>query len=171
MSGESTVQGLDMPPDRLPPGAARADSALHRLTVAGKPFYMLRQRGRFADIAYDHGRLLAREIEQGVFPEILSAIARGTDLGSRLKSGVAQALFRGLSNRVVESISAEFRDAIGALADGYHAALPNAQFTRQQVVDAIVAIELDNLADGIQRQLALPSLQARLTAVAAHPML
>jgi hypothetical protein len=27
MSGESTVQGLDMPPDRLPPGAARADSA------------------------------------------------------------------------------------------------------------------------------------------------
>ena len=166
MSGKSTVQGLDMPPDRLPPGAARADSALHRLTVAGKLFYMLRQRGRFADIAYDHGRLLAREIEQGVFPEILSAIARGTDLGSRLKSGVAQALFRGLSNRVVESISAEFRDAIGALADGYHAALPNAQFTRQQVVDAIVAIELDNLADGIQRQLALPSLQARLTAVA-----
>ena len=92
-------------------GRGRADSALRRLTVAGKPFYVLRQRGRFADIAYDHGRLLAREIEQGVFPEILSAIARGTDLGGRLKSGVAAALFRGLSNRIVESVSGEFRDA------------------------------------------------------------
>ena len=88
MSGDHCA-GPGHAPHRLPPGAARADSELRQLTVAGKPFYMLRQRGRFADIAYDHGRLLAREIEQGVFPEILSAIARGTDLGSRLKSGVA----------------------------------------------------------------------------------
>ncbi|HME24257.1 MAG TPA: C45 family autoproteolytic acyltransferase/hydrolase [Acetobacteraceae bacterium] len=164
MSDEAAVQGLDVSPDRLPAGVGRADSALYRLTVAGKPFYLLRQRGRFADIAYDHGHLLAREIELGVFPEILSAIARGTDLGSRLKSGVAQALFRGFSNRVVESVSDEFREAIGALADGYGAALPNPGFTRQQVVDAVVAIELDNLADGIQRRLSLPS--TRLAAVA-----
>src|SRR4051812_27958177 len=116
MSGD-IVQGLEASPTRLPSGAARADSALQRLTVAGKPFHVLRQRGRFADIAYDHGRLLAREIEQGVFPEILSAIARGTDLGDRLKSGVASALFRGLSNRIVESVSSEFREAIGAIAD------------------------------------------------------
>ena len=166
MSDQHTVQGLDTPPTRLPAGAGRADSELHQLTVAGKPFYLLRQRGRFADLAYDHGRLLAREIEQGVFPEILSAIARGTDLGDRLKSGVAAALFRGLSNRVVENVSGEFRDAIGALADGYRAALPDAKFSRQQVVDAVVAIELDNLGDGILRRLAMPSLPVRLAAVA-----
>ena len=75
MSDRHTLQGLDTPPTRLPAGAGRADSELRQLTVAGKPFYLLRQRGRFADLAYDHGRLLAREIEQGVFPEILSAIA------------------------------------------------------------------------------------------------
>ncbi|HET7881942.1 MAG TPA: C45 family autoproteolytic acyltransferase/hydrolase [Acetobacteraceae bacterium] len=166
MSDQPTVQGMDMTPERLPAGTGRADSALHRLAVGGKPFFVLRQRGRFADIAYDHGRLMAREIEQGVFPEILSAIARGTDLGDQLKSGVAQALFRGFSNRVAESVSEEFREAIGALADGYRAALPNAQFSRQQVVDAVIAIELDNLADGIQRRLALPSLSSRVSAAA-----
>ncbi len=166
MSDQHTLQGLDTPPTRLPAGAGRADSELRQLTVAGKPFYVLRQRGRFADLAYDHGRLLAREIEQGVFPEILSAIARGTDLGDRLKSGVAEALFRGLSNRVVENVSGEFRDAIGALADGYRDALPDAKFSRQQVVDAVVAIELDNLGDGILRRLAMPSLPVRLAAVA-----
>ena len=107
MSDLNTVRGLDTPATRLPAGSGRADSELRQLSVAGKPFYLLRQRGRFADLAYDHGRLLAREIEQGVFPEILSAIARGTDLGDRLKSGVAEALFRGLSNRVVENVSGE----------------------------------------------------------------
>ncbi len=164
MSEQKASQDLGTP-SRLPTGAGRADSALHRLMLAGKPFYVLRQRGRFADIAYDHGRLLAHEIEQGVFPEILSAIARGTDLGSPVRTGVATALFRGLSNRIVESISGEFRDAIGAVADGYHDALPAAQFSRQQVVDAIVAIELDNLADGIQHRLALPSASARVAAI------
>jgi hypothetical protein len=162
---DQTLQGLGTS-IRLPAGAGRGDSALHRLIVAGKPFYVLRQRGRFADIAYDHGRLLAREIEQGVFPEILSAIARGTDLGHPIKTGVATALFRGLSNRIVESVSGEFREAIGAVADGYRDALPAAQFSRQQVIDAIVAIELDNLADGIQHRLALTSVPARAAAIA-----
>jgi hypothetical protein len=166
VSDENSVQGLGTSPIRLPAGSGRADSALDRLTVGGKPFFVLRQRGRFADIAYDHGRLLAREIEEGVFPEILSAIDRGTDLGSRLKSGVAAALFRGLSNRLVEGVSNEFREAIGAVADGYCDGLPNAKFSRQQVIDAVVAIELDNLADGIQRRLALPSVQARAAAIA-----
>jgi len=166
MGDDGIDHDLNATPVRLPPGAGRADSALHRLSVAGKPFYVLRQRGRFADIAYDHGRLLAREIEQGVFPEILSAIARGTDLGSPLKSGVATALFRGLSNRIVESVSSEFREAVGAIADGYRDALPDAAFSRQQVFDALVAIELDNLADGISRRLAMPSLPTRAAAVA-----
>ena len=92
-------------------------------------------------------------------------LRRGTDLGDRLKSGVAAALFRGLSNRVVENVSGEFREAIGALADGYRAALPDAKFSRQQVVDAVVAIELDNLGDGILRRLAMPSLPVRPAAV------
>ena len=166
MSDKQTLQDLGTSQIRLPTGAGRADSTLHKLLVAGKPFYVMRQRGRFVDLAYDHGRLLAREIEDGVFPEILSAISRGTDLGSPLKTGVATALFRGLSNRIVESIGSEFREAIGAVADGYRDALPSAKFSRQQVVDALVAIELDNLADGIQRRLALPSLPTRLAAIA-----
>lgn len=165
MGSGSVIQGLDTPPVRLPPGAGRADSTLRPLIVAGKPFYLLRQRGSLSDIAYDHGRLLAAEIEQGVFPEILSAIARGTDLGGPLRNGVAGALFRALSDRIAESVSPEFRDAMGALADGYRDALPAPRFTRQQVIDAIVAIELDDLADGIARRLQIPSAGARAAAI------
>ena len=39
------------------------------------------------------------------------------------------------------------------------------KFSRQQVMDALVAIELDNLSDGIQHQLTLPSLPARVAAI------
>jgi hypothetical protein len=80
MSNQQRLPDLATSVVRLPEGAGRADSTLHRLMVADKPFYVLRQRGRFADIIYDHGRLLAHEIEDGVFPEILSAIARGLEL-------------------------------------------------------------------------------------------
>lgn len=166
MSNQQTLPNLGTSLIRLPTGAGRADSTLHRLLVADKPFYVLRQRGRFVDTVYDHGRLLAREIEEGVFPEILSAIARGIDLGNSLKTGVATALFRGLSNRIVESVGSEFREAIGAMADGYRDGMANANFSRQQVIDALVAIELDNLADGIQQRLALPSASARIAAIA-----
>jgi hypothetical protein len=166
MSGQQTLQDLGTSVIRLPTGAGRADSTLHRLIVAGKPFYVLRQRGRFVDMTYDHGRLLASEIEAGAFPEILSAIARGTDLGDPLKTGVVTALFRGLSNRIVESVGSEFRDAIGAMADGYRDGLAKPSFSRQQVIDALVAIELDNLAEGIQHRLALPSASARIAAIA-----
>jgi hypothetical protein len=51
-----------------------------------------------------------------------------------------------------------------ALVDGYRSGLTSPRFTRQQAFDAVVAIELDNLADGIQRRLAMPS--TRLAAVA-----
>lgn len=166
MSDHQTLPDLGTSLVRLPTGTGRADSTLHRLIVADKPFYVLRQRGRFVDMAYDHGRLLAHEIEEGAFPEILSTIARGTDLGDPLKSGVATALFRGLSNRIVESVGSEFRDAIGAMADGYRDGLPTPTFSRQQVIDALVAIELDNLAEGIQHRLALPSAPARIAAIA-----
>ena len=86
-------------------------------------------------------RPLADVIEQGVFPEILSAIGRGTDLGSHLKSSVAAALFRGFSNRILESVSEEFRTATAALVDGYRSGLASPRFTRQQAIDAVVAID------------------------------
>ena len=67
------VEGLDEVPVRLAPGEGRAESSLQRLRIGGKPFLVLRQRGGFADICYDHGRLLAPEIDRGPLPEIISA--------------------------------------------------------------------------------------------------
>lgn len=166
MNGGDGLQEIDSITVTLPAGAGRADSSLRRLNLAGKPFFLLRQRGAPADIAYDHGRLLATDIEQGVFPEILAAIARGTDLGGPLRNSIANALFRALSDRIVAAISDSFRAAMAGLADGYRDALPAPRFTRQQVFDAVVAIELDNLADGLARRLKAPSAAVRAAAVA-----
>jgi len=149
---DGSVEGLDNPPERLAAGKGRADSSLRRLKIAGKPFYILRSRGSMKDIAYDHGRLLAGEIENAVFPEIISAIARGTDLGSPLLKAGATALFRGLTDCVMNHVSAEFSDAAKALAQGYADALAKPRFSQQQMVDAIAAIEVDNIADGITRR-------------------
>src|SRR3546814_5780219 len=57
----SGIEGLDKAAVTLAPGDGRADSSLKRLTVGGEPFYVLKQRGRFPDIAYDHARLLDRK--------------------------------------------------------------------------------------------------------------
>jgi len=87
------VKGLDKV-HTLAPGEGRAESSLRRLTVAGQPFFVLKQRGRFADIAYDHARLLAREMEAGAFPEIVATIARGVNLECMTFRKVAAALYR-----------------------------------------------------------------------------
>ena len=60
----SEIEGLDQPAETLAAGEGRAESSLKRLKIRGQPFYVLKQRGNFRDNAYDHGRLLAAEMEQ-----------------------------------------------------------------------------------------------------------
>src|SRR3546814_3337448 len=83
-----SIEGLDGAAVTLAAGQGRADSSLKRLTVGGQPFFLLKQRGRFPDIAYDHARLLAPEVENGAFPEIIATIARGVNLESATLSKV-----------------------------------------------------------------------------------
>ncbi len=165
------VDGLDALPQRLPSGEARAESALHRLKAAGKTFLLLKQRGRCADLAFDHGRLLAGEIEDGVLPEITATSERSINLGSRLEQRIAAAVHRAISDRVLSGSSDEFREAMMALTDGYLGATATPRYGRQQVFDALVAIEVTNLVEGIARRLALPLARAemaqRLAALAA----
>mgnify|MGYP000037903172 CR=1 FL=1 len=154
------IEGLERAAVTLPPGQGRADSSLKRLTVGGQPFFLLKQRGRFADIAYDHARLLAEAVESGAFPEIIATIARGVNLENRTLSHVAGALYRCYSDRVRSNCSGEFRDALDAFAAGYRDGIGQPRFSDLQVRDALIAIEVGNIIDALSRIFAIPFVRA-----------
>ncbi len=140
---------------RPTPAACRADSRLDVWEAAGKRFFVLAQKGRFADICHDHGRLLAQEIEDGVFPEILATIAHDVDASRDSETGVLDriqgAFFNRLSRDVLKSCSDEFRRGVEALERGCFAGLPNALFDAAAVEHACVAIDTGNVATGFER--------------------
>lgn len=143
-------------PRRLEPGQGRADSTLTWADVAGKPVFVLRQIGTFADICHDHGRLLAPQIETGVFPEILDTIRVDTDGATATMDWINDAIYRRISDEVFEAASPEFRAGINALAEGYFAALDNPAFGARDVRDAAVAIDVGNIATGLARRMTKP---------------
>ncbi|MDJ0610094.1 MAG: C45 family autoproteolytic acyltransferase/hydrolase [Kiloniellales bacterium] len=138
--------------DRPTPADCRADSRLQVWECAGKPFFLLAQKGRFPDICYDHGRLLASEIEDGVFPEILATIAHDVDADPGLKAGLADKIQGAFFNRVcrdlLRSTSDEFRRGVEALERGCFASRPNSIFDRDAVEHACVSIDAGNIASG-----------------------
>jgi hypothetical protein len=154
------IDGIDKAAVTLPPGQGRAESSLRRLTVGGQPFFVLKQRGTFPDIAHDHARLLAPEVEKGAFPEIIATIARGVNLESETLTKVAGALYRCYSDRVLKNCSREFRDAVTAFAVGYRAGIGQPKFSDLQVADALIAIEVGNIIDGLSRVFAMPGVRA-----------
>ncbi|MEO1492200.1 MAG: carcinine hydrolase/isopenicillin-N N-acyltransferase family protein [Pseudomonadota bacterium] len=141
-------------PIRLDHG--RADSELRWATIAGKKVFILRQKGSFADISYDHGCLLANEIEGGVFPEIIDTIQTGTDVSSDVGDWILSAVYRRMSDDVFDACSGEFRAAVKALGDGMFDTLDNPNFTPENVRDALVAIDVGNLGEGLSRRMAKP---------------
>lgn len=154
------IEGLDQPPETLPAGVGRADSRLRRLSVNGQPFLIFTQRGRFADIAFDHGRMLAPEIDEGAFPEIVSTIARGVDRENELVERIGAVIYQFFTKRMTANISAEFREGQEALADGYLSASQTPQFSRGDVRDAVLAIEVGNLVSGFAQRMAIPGTRA-----------
>jgi hypothetical protein len=142
------------PPIRLPADEAKADSELRWATVAGRRLFLLRQKGAFADICYDHGRLLAPQIHDGVLPEIIATIRRATAPSGNDGCNVAGFAYRTISDTIWREISAEFRSGVDAVATGYRDALGRRDaFDRAAIRDANVAIEAGNVATGLLRRL------------------
>ena len=137
------------------PADCRANSRLEVWEGGGKQFFVLAQRGRFRDICYDHGRLLAAELEDGVFPEILATIATDVDASASLESGTLDrlqgAFFNRLSEDLLQSSSDEFRRGVEALETGYRRARPAPRFGGKAVQHACVAIDTGNVATGFTR--------------------
>lgn len=140
-------------PVRLAPGEGRADSTLVWANANGKRVFLLSQAGRFEDCCYDHGRLLAAEIEKGVIPEILDTIRTSTDTGSELGNWIADAIYRRMSDDVFSACGPEFRAAIRGMSDGYFDGLDDPDFTPKELEDASVAIDVGNLATGLARRM------------------
>lgn len=140
--------------NRPVPADCRANSRLEVWEANGKRFFVLAQKGRFADLCYDHGRLLARELEDGVFPEILATIAHDVDADRSVEPGfgdrVLGAFFNRLSSDVLRSTSDEFRRGVEALERGYFAGQDNALFDGTAVAHACVAIDTGNVATGFE---------------------
>jgi hypothetical protein len=140
---------------RPTPPDCRAQSRLELWEAAGKPFFVLSQRGGFADICYDHGRLLAQELEDGVFPEILATIAHDVDADGSLETSLGDrvqgAFFNRLSRDVLRSCSDDFRRGVEALEQGYFAGLADPLFDGTAVEHACVAIDAGNIATGFER--------------------
>ncbi|MBK1698122.1 C45 family autoproteolytic acyltransferase/hydolase [Rhodovibrio salinarum] len=140
---------------RETPADCRAESRLDVWRAGDKPFYVLSQRGRFRDLCYDHGRLLAAELEDGVFPEILATIAGDVDASPSLETGLVDSLqgafFNRLSEDVLRSCSDEFRRGVEALETGYLRGCDRPRFGGKAVQHACVAIDGGNIATGFTR--------------------
>lgn len=138
------------------PAHPRSDTSLRWAEAGGKRFFVMRQKGALADVSYDHGALLAAEIEGGVFPEIVDTIRTGTDTASDTLDWILKAVYRRLSDGVFDACAAEFRAAVTALGDGMFDTLRYPKFTPEDVRDALVAIDTGNLADGLTRRMEKP---------------
>ncbi len=134
----------------------RADSSLRWAEIAGKRMFILRQKGEFADICYDHGRLLSGEVENGVFPEIIDTIRTGVDTPSDTVDWILSAVYRRMSDDVFDACSEEFRHGVKALGEGMFDELETPRFTPEDVRDALVAIDVGNLGEGLSRRMTKP---------------
>lgn len=135
---------------------ARAQSALRWVNVGGRRIFVLRQSGTLADICHDQGRLLANEIAGGILPEILETIKVETDASSRSIDWIIAAVRRRFSDDVFEASPPEFRAAVDALSDGLAEVLGSERFSRRDVRDAMVAMDVGNLVRGFARLMLRP---------------
>src|SRR3546814_17729607 len=64
------------------------------------------------------------------------------------------------SDRVLRNCGKEFRAAVEAFAVGYRDGIGQPKFNDLQVRDALIAIEVGNIIDGLSRIFAMPGVRA-----------
>ncbi len=123
----------------------------------GRHLFVLRQTGAFPDLCHDHGRLLADEVEEGIFPEILDTIEDDTTPASDTLSTIPAALFFRITQDLERAASGEFVAGVRRLHEGYAAGLAERgrrpRYTLEQVRQACYAIDAGNVSTGILRRL------------------
>src|SRR3546814_17197444 len=69
-------------------------------------------------------------------------------------------IYRCYSDRVLRHCSPEFRAAVEAFAVGYRDGIGQPGFSDLQVRDALIALEVGNVIDGLSRPFAMPGVRA-----------
>lgn len=134
----------------------RTKSDLTWTAIDGKRLFVLCQAGTLAENSHAQGRLLGKEIADGVLPEILDATSVHTDSASRSIDWIIAAVRRRMSDETFDACPQEFRDAADALGDGIAEALGERRFTHQQIRDAAVGFDVASLMAGFARRMQRP---------------
>ncbi|MBS1960280.1 MAG: hypothetical protein JST80_12455 [Bdellovibrionales bacterium] len=106
--------------------------------------------GTFSEIAYQHGLLLAQEVEGGSLNEALENInALKVRFKSKTILDTVDALLSCYTNRVKRSVDSEFQAATDALAQGYLEGMKRAgkpaKYSLADIEQATYSIELGNI--------------------------
>lgn len=110
-------------------------------------------QGSLYSIAYEHGRVMAQEIENGSLVEALNNLEGmklnfGKTKGSTIYNTVDE-LLKCYTNRIKRSVDLEFQEATRALANGYFAGMKEIgktpKYTIEKIEEATYSIELGNI--------------------------
>jgi tetratricopeptide (TPR) repeat protein len=114
--------------------------------------------GTLSEIGYDHGFLLAQEIENGSLAEALSNINK---LKAEIKNRIFREALMGVvscyENRISRSLDDEFNNAIASLGKGYRDSMIaqglTPKYTIEDLETATYSIELGNVLGSIYEQM------------------
>lgn len=107
--------------------------------------------------AYDNGYLMARELEDGVLKTSIDISTANLKGGSVVKAAALTPLYTCYLNRMKRSVSREFLNTTSAMHKGYADRMRELglkpKYTADQALEAILGIEVANVAEGLARRL------------------
>ncbi|HVJ64097.1 MAG TPA: C45 family autoproteolytic acyltransferase/hydrolase [Bdellovibrionota bacterium] len=138
-------------------GASLREDCTVKFSGGGsKVVHALTLQGAGSQIAYDHGYLMALEAETGVLMQTHQAIGEALQQGSIVGRGLKRQIFECMRSRVENSVNEEFLADMNAFYDGYSARMRElgrgAKFSRADVSQAALAIELSIIMEGMARR-------------------
>lgn len=123
-------------------------------TANDKSFHVLRLKGDYAVTLGQHLALMSKEIAEGPLSEVVDELRANTSKGSLASRKLKSMIFNCYSSRIRESVSKEFSSAIEMFADQLHTRIAkHYDYTRDELRDAVYAIELSIAFEGLFRRL------------------
>jgi hypothetical protein len=127
-------------------------SNVYEDSTVSTPMSFLILRGTIDETAYDHGRLLAKEVAGGAVPTVLGEIRKALESMSPNERFVFQKVQACVMQGYRNSVTPEFVRLHERLHDGLVAA-GETSLSAQQLLDASLAVELSIFADGFKKKM------------------
>jgi len=122
-----------------------------------KTFHVLKLKGKFSTISYDHAYLMAREAHDGLLKEISARFDKGLSQGSFLERRLKREILGCFQRRMERSVSKEFLNGVDAFYHGLERGAARQGFEQTLSYDEIYrapfGIDLSNLTDGLEQRI------------------